>query len=402
MNRNQKRIFAVLFFSIFSAVTGVGIVIPLLPVYAHDLGASGLYISLIFGSFSISRTLLLPYFGRVSDQNGRRPYIVVGLFAYALVSCGFILVSSVEALIGLRFLHGIASAMIMPVAQAYVGDITPEGEEGFYMGIFNMSMFASLSIGPFMGGVINHKYGLDAAFAGMGIMALVAAFLSYFFLPREDVGKEIKDAKVPESWSKILSNKMIVGIFIFRVTYTTCVGIVWCFIPLFANTEFGLDSSQTGTLVMLMVLVAGILHAPMGYISDRVNRSFLTITGGIIIAVSMAVSGFADGYSYLIISCIAFGIGGGVSLPAVSAVAVFEGKKEKALGSVMSILTIAHSLGMLTGSLIAGLTMDYLKLPYAFPMGAVIMVLGLAGFALFAVSNRIDRKRVFKADSMKN
>ena len=394
MNRKQKQIFAVLFFSIFSAVTGVGIVIPLLPVYAHDLGASGLYISLIFGSFSISRTFLLPYFGRVSDKNGRRPYIVVGLFAYALVSCGFILVSSVEALIGLRFLHGIASAMIMPVAQAYVGDITPKGKEGFYMGLFSMSMFASLSIGPFMGGVINHRYGLDAAFAGMGIMALVAAFLSYFFLPKEDVGRELKDDKPPASWGKILSNKMIAGLFLFRLTYTTCVGVVWCFMPLFANTEFGLNSSQTGTLVMLMVLVGGILHTPMGYISDRVNRSVLAVTGGLIIAVSMAVCGLADGYRFLIVACIVFGIGGGISLPAVSAAAVIEGKKEQALGSVMSILTIAHSLGMLAGSLIAGLTMDYLKLSYAFPMGAIIMVAGVAGFVVMVMLHLRDQKTV--------
>ncbi|TES92526.1 MAG: MFS transporter, partial [Desulfobacteraceae bacterium] len=46
----DKKIFGTLFFSIFSTVTGVGIVVPLLPVYAHDLGASGLYIGLIFGS----------------------------------------------------------------------------------------------------------------------------------------------------------------------------------------------------------------------------------------------------------------------------------------------------------------------------------------------------------------
>ncbi len=392
MNSKQKRIFAVLFFSIFSAVTGVGIVIPLLPVYAHDLGASGLYISMIFGSFSISRTLLLPYFGRVSDKNGRRPYIVTGLFAYAIVSCGFILVSSVEALIGLRFLHGIASAMIMPVAQAYVGDITPKGEEGFYMGMFSMSMFASLSIGPFMGGVINHRYGLDAAFAAMGIMALIAAFLSYFLLPREDLGRETKDDKPPASWGKLISNKMIAGLFLFRVSYTTCVGVVWCFMPLFANTKFGLNSSQTGTLVMLMVLVGGILHTPMGYVADRVNRTFLAVCGGVIIIISMAICGMADGYRFLIFACIAFGIGGGISLPAVSAVAVIEGKKENALGSVMSILTIAHSLGMLAGSLIAGLTMDYLKLSYAFPMGAVIMAAGLVGFIVMVSLNRIERR----------
>lgn len=122
------KIFGVLFFSLFTAVTGVGIVVPLLPVYAHDLGAGGFAIGLIFGSFSLSRTFSLSYFGKKSDERGRRPYIITGLAAYTLVSLAFMLSSSVTALIVIRFFQGIASAMMMPVIQAYVGDITPPGK----------------------------------------------------------------------------------------------------------------------------------------------------------------------------------------------------------------------------------------------------------------------------------
>ena len=82
----NKHIFSILFFSLFATITGVGIVVPLLPVYAYDLGASGLYIGLIFGSFSLSRTIFLPYFGRLSDRKGRKPFIIAGLGAYALLS----------------------------------------------------------------------------------------------------------------------------------------------------------------------------------------------------------------------------------------------------------------------------------------------------------------------------
>ena len=115
-------------------ITGVGIVVPLLPIYARDLGASGLYIGLIFGSFPLSRTFFLPYFGRLSDKKGRKPFIVIGLFTYALISLVFILSHSVASLIVLRFIQGITSALILPVTQAYVGDITPKGREGFTMG----------------------------------------------------------------------------------------------------------------------------------------------------------------------------------------------------------------------------------------------------------------------------
>ncbi len=135
MATSDRKIFGTLFFSLFTAVTGVGIVVPLLPVYAHELGAGGFAIGLIFGSFSLSRTFSLSYFGKKSDQNGRRPYIVTGLLAYTLISLAFMFSDSVETLIGIRFFQGIASAMMMPVIQAYVRHY-PGGQRRPHHGVF--------------------------------------------------------------------------------------------------------------------------------------------------------------------------------------------------------------------------------------------------------------------------
>ena len=92
----KSKIFITLFFAIFAAVTGIGIVVPLLPVYAREIGASGIDIGLILGSFSLSRGLFLPYFGRMSDRNGRKPYIVAGLLSYSIISVAFIFSKNVS------------------------------------------------------------------------------------------------------------------------------------------------------------------------------------------------------------------------------------------------------------------------------------------------------------------
>ncbi len=67
-------------------------------------------------------------------------------------------------------------------------------------------------------------------------------------------------------------------------------------------------------------------------------------------------------------------------MPAIMAYAVIKGDKKKAMGSVMAIMTIAHSLGMLTGSMAAGLAMDYLSLRLSFPCGTIIMAIGTLVF----------------------
>ena len=211
---------------------------PLLPVYASDLGASGLYIGFIFGSFSLSRTLFLPYFGRLSDRKGRKKLIIGGLLAYAFVSIAFIYATNVEILVGIRFIQGIASSMMMPVIQAYVGDITPQGREGFTMGIFNMSIFFGLSIGPIIGGGIKDYLGLKASFLSMAVLSLIGFLLSLFLLPPVQEEKVVRQNRPPLPWKGLLRDREIIGLFLFRVTYTACIGIIWGFLPVLADNEF--------------------------------------------------------------------------------------------------------------------------------------------------------------------
>ncbi|MBW2238055.1 MAG: MFS transporter [Deltaproteobacteria bacterium] len=380
MNKLNKSIFAILFFSMFGTVTGVGIVVPLLPIYAHDLGASGLYIGLIFGAFSISRTFLLPYFGRQSDKKGRKPFIVAGLFAYTVVSLAFILSNSVESLIALRFLQGIASAMIMPAVQAYVGDITPAGREGFTMGLFNMSMFLGLSIGPLIGGIISDRFSLDTSFASMGFLTFLCFMLSFFLLPPTKSERVVSRGIKPLPLKWVLRDKEMAGLFFFRLAYAACIGVIWSFLPILADLEFSLSSSSIGILVTIGVFSSGLLHLPMGFMADRVNRNMMVVAGGLIITYAIFSFDWADSFGDLLSASVLFGLGGGIAMPALMALAVLKGGETNAMGSVMSLLAMAHSLGMLAGSLLAGLMMDVSRLRNAFPTGAVMMMLCLGLF----------------------
>lgn len=380
ISKKRAAIFTTLFFSLFATVTGVGIVVPLLPVYARDLGAKGVYIALIFGGFSLSRSFFLPLFGRLSDTRGRKYFIVFGLFSYFLISLAFILAHNVNALIGLRVIQGIASAMIMPVAQAYVGDITPRGKEGFYMGMFNMSVFFGLSIGPLLGGIIKDRWGLDFAFGTMGGLAFAAFLLSMAFLPAAAKETAGQISRSPARWLMLLKDRFIIGISVFRFVYTTCIGIVWGFLPLYADASFGLSASKIGILLMTGISVSGLIHIPMGIVADNQNKRYLVMAGGSVVVLAMILMGSTAGFSGLFAASVVFGIGGGISIPSLMAIAIIRGKRKNALGSVISLVTTAHSLGMMAGSLIAGLIMDVFTLRYAFFIGGIIMATGMALF----------------------
>ena len=383
MQKPDKLIFVTLFFSIFATITGVGIVVPLLPVYAHALGAGGLAIGLIFGAFSISRVFFLPYFGRLSDRKGRKPLIVPGLLAYTLVSFAFLFSDDVTVLITVRFVQGIASAMLLPVIQAYVGDITPRGKEGITMGLFNMSVFIGLSLGPVLGGAINDRFGLDTAFLSMGALSFFGFLLSLVLLPPVSEEHVIRRGRPPVRWKQLVMDRQVTGLFSFRFAYTLCIGVIWGFLPVLADAELSLSSAAIGFLVMLGIMISGILHIPMGWVADRMDKKVLIIAGGLLVSYAVFSYTHASSLEGMILASALFGVGGGICMPALMATAVVAGEKNQAMGSVMALLTMAHSMGMLSGSMAAGVMMDLFQLRSAFPLGAVSMVLGTLIFWAF-------------------
>jgi len=67
-----KKVFIVLTFCMFSSTLGIGVVSPLLPLYAQDLGATGIWLGLIFSAYAMSNSVFVPIAGRLSDQRGRK------------------------------------------------------------------------------------------------------------------------------------------------------------------------------------------------------------------------------------------------------------------------------------------------------------------------------------------
>lgn len=73
--------------AVFVSMLGVGIIVPILPVYAQGLGASATMVGLlVFSSFSLLRAIVVPYIGPLSDRLGRKRFLELGLMGYAVLS----------------------------------------------------------------------------------------------------------------------------------------------------------------------------------------------------------------------------------------------------------------------------------------------------------------------------
>ncbi len=381
MDTAQRRIFTTLLFSVFTTVIGVGIVVPLLPVHAHRLGAGGLHIALIFGAYAMSRALFLPVFGHWSDRRGRKRFLTVGLLAYALVSMALAYLDSIVALVVIRLLHGVASAMLIPVFQAYAADLAPAGREGRVMGVYGTVVLAGMSVGPFVGGLVNDHWGFQATFWIMGALALAGFVVCAAMLPPTSGEPALREFKQPRAWRDLLRDRTLASLFAFRFAYVVCVGIIWAFAPLYAALKLSLSSASIGLILTLGIAIGGVLNTPMGILADRVNKRALVVVGGVIAAYGILAFAWAESYRALVLASLCFGAGGGICMPALMALAAQKGDRSDAMASVMALMTVAHSLGMLVGALMGGVLMDLFELRWVFPAGAVVMTLGTLQFS---------------------
>jgi predicted MFS family arabinose efflux permease len=256
-------------------------------------------------------------------------------------------------------------------------------------------MFLGLSLGPLIGGTLKDHFSLQGSFLGMGLLALIGFFLSLFLLPPKASEPAKAHVKNSFSWKILITDRHVVSLFLFRFAYVICVGIIWGFIPLLADMEFSASSSLIGILVMLGVFVSGLIHVPMGYLADRISKKLIVTVGGLLVSYAVCSFEWAGRMEDLLIATIFFGLGGGISTPALMALAVLEGSRINAMGSIMALMTIAHSLGMLCGALVGGLMMDFFQLRWAFPLGAVVM---MGSTAFFLMDTHPKNKKSIKID----
>ena len=378
-----RKVFPILALSIFCCMLGSGIVIPLLPLYAESLGASGVWLGLIFAGFAIAHAISTPIFGRLSDRKGRKSILTIGLLLYAVISLGFVWADDVYLLVPLRFLQGIAGGMILPIAQAYVGDLSPQGEEGKWMGYANAAFFSGFGFGPLMGGVLAEHLGMDVAFFTMGGLNLLAFFIATFFLP--EVSQQKLAASTNLSFRAISGSRVMLGLISFRLTLTLGRSVFLTFIPIFAAVGLGLRTSLIGVLLAVSTLLLSILGVPSGRIADRLSRRVLIVLGCVISFIYLVLLPLADNFWTLLILTALGSVGGAVAVPAASAIAVAEGRKY-GMGSTIALFSMALSIGMSIGPILGGAIADFSGINSAFYFGAIVTLVGAGLFLLFTRS----------------
>lgn len=174
----------ILHLTIFLTVAGFGIVIPVLPYFARELGARSVEMGLMVSLYALAQFLFAPFWGSLSDRVGRKPVLILGMTGFGLSFGAMAFVHSVPALIAVRFLGGMLSASTFPAAQALVADVTPPEERGPALAVMGGAANLGFMLGPLLGMPLTALgYGFRELALTGGVAILLTTVLALLVLP---------------------------------------------------------------------------------------------------------------------------------------------------------------------------------------------------------------------------
>lgn len=378
-----SRPFLTVAMAMFMATMGIGMVTPILPVYAKAQGASGPEIGLAFASFAVVQVVISPSSGRLADRYGRKYFLAGGLATYIVTALGWYYTDTVLWTIFFRAFSGIGSAFIFSMAHAYIGDLAPSGQEGRYMGVFGVFDFVGFGSGPLLAGVIRDQWSIDAVFLSMAVLFAASSLIATLLLPQSRVVRAgVGGAPALVPWSRIMRHPYVQALFLVRVTLAFAMGASFTFVALFLEEELAATATMVGLVLAAQQTTSGVMQPFSGLLADRLNRRLLVMIGASFVAAGYLMAGFVDSY-WLIVVAFMFGVGVGSSISNVAAQAItVDIGRGLGMATMMAIQSMAFGSGVLAGSMITGLVNDAYGVRAVFVAGAGVI---LGGAALFLV-----------------
>ncbi|MHC4686644.1 MAG: MFS transporter [Planctomycetota bacterium] len=200
----MKKCLIILFFCLFVVMIGYGLTLPVLPFYIERLAlAEGATVSeasfqvgVLTGIFALMQFFFAPLWGKWSDQLGRRPLFSMGLGGYAISMFLFGMGTNLAMLYAARILGGILSAAVLPMANAYVADVTSEKDRGRGMAWLGSAISLGIVVGPALGAFLSqldlhltYRFahfsidGFSVPFFAAGLLSLLTLAAAMGWLP---------------------------------------------------------------------------------------------------------------------------------------------------------------------------------------------------------------------------
>jgi MFS family permease len=383
------------FFAILSSTMSKN---PVLNPFARALGTPDSLMGFVAAASTIPGILVSLPAGSLSDRFGRRKILFASGAIFASAPFLYLLVNSWWQLALVRFYHGFATAMFVPVGNAFVAELFP-GSRAERISLFSSATVVGRTIAPFLGGYILFvtNNGFHELYVAVGI-AGIAAFITGLLLMKEKsqtaeggLSPRRVGFRLLEGWGAVAGNRKILVVSLVEAAQYYAFGATEFFLVGYLKEVGHFDSLSQGIILGSQLAMMPLLKPLMGRLSDRIGRTIPIVSGSLIGAFALGTIPLTVQFPLLLLISVLYGIG--FSMVTASTPALVSELTKKALvGTSMGFLATIMDLGQTLGPIITGIVLAT-SLGYVGSFTSLTAIL-LATCGIFLVSgaSRIPTK----------
>lgn len=347
--------------------------IPVVPLFARDLGATTVMVGLINSAFLLMAGLFSFPLGLYSDRLGRKPLVMGGLAMSAGSAFLLTLSSSPLQILGIYVVFGLALAAIGPTLMAAVADISPLTHLGRSYGWFTTAIYSGMSLGPALGGWLAQGLGFRPLFLISALFLLLIAGLAAAFLPGQAVARrETHFPDWPQALKEIKENRHLLGCWLATLGGCFGLGMFITFAPLYARDQ-GLEVAEIGVVFAAQGAVNALSRIPLGRLSDALARRWPQgVAGLLLVGASMAAFGLSRTFAQFLAAAVFLGISMGLAFTAVGAL-IAEVVPLQSRGLAMGGYNTCIYLGMMTSSAVMGGVIKHVGFAHSYLLTGVFL-----------------------------
>jgi DHA1 family multidrug resistance protein-like MFS transporter len=369
---------------------------PVLKPFATSLGAPNDLVGLVASASTIPGILVSFPAASLSDVLGRRKVLLFSALVFATAPFLYLFVTSWWQLVPIRFYHGFATAIFVPVTEAAIAEKYPT-ERGERISILSSFTAMGRAIAPFVGGYILllTNYGYSSLYLAVGVAGLTALIIALLFLVETDTSDTNKDSSkftdvMFNGWREVANRKEVQIVGFIQASQYYVFGAVEFFLVGYLTENVRLDPLSVGVIMGSQVIAIILARPLMGRLSDRIGRRTPIIFGSIMSVIVLASFAFFSYLPILLFLSVAYGIGFSAVISSTSPL-VCDIVPPNLLGTSMGLLGTMMDIGQTLGPIVSGIilsaTLQYSTLFYS--LSALLLF-----SAIFFILSKTAKKKL--------
>lgn len=336
----------------------------------------------------------------LSDMYGRKKFLLMTGLVFATAPFFYLLINAWWQLALVRFYHGFATAIFVPVAEATMAEMFPT-KRGERISLFTSATYIGRGVAPFLGGYIlfatarnsDPLYNYHIMYMVVGSAGLAAFIMALLLF----AGKtQLLNTKRPTAtktlkhlysgWGTIAMNRAVLMMSLIQASLYYAYGTVDYFLSGYLKDNLHFDYFSAAAVMGSLIVLAIFVRPYMGRLSDRIGRRLPIIVGLIMCAIPLAAIPFFSNLPILLLLAMIYGFGFAAATGSITAL-VTELSPKELIGTSTGFLDTVMDLGQTAGPIISGFVLGtYLGYYGMFPSLAIVLLFACTVFALSKVA----------------